>query len=770
MRLARVGVVLGILALCGARFALAGREPVPLNDFSRLGQRFTVTQAFDGLSVTVPSWMDAEGGLSLTLWESPERRQQLARQVFTAIADNAGVELVFPRALAPGNYYWEVGERTGQTRVGLYADPLDADTEDCAYLDGVPSPRRRFLFSTAVPTLAYTDPAQMIAALAAGAPLAERQEACRLLAVMGGRDAVPALAALLGDDSLAHLARNALEGMPSSAVDATLRDALQTLGGPFRVGVINSIGVRRDPKAVRPLAACLCDPDAAVAAAASAALGRIGTTAAATALRQALERAPASLRPALWEGCLDAAAELSAADRWRAARTVYDDLRRQETSPAVRAAATRGAICTRGTAGAALLLEQLRGAEPAAVSAALWVVQRELPGAPVSRALATALPTLSEERQIALAHALCVRADPAALPALLELARGGAKGVRLAAVQGLPRFAGASVITLLIDLLADADGEIAAAAQAALAGWPGREPDAVLATRLGTAVGGQRLALFQLVGARRLSAAVPGLLQAARDPDPAVRLAALHELGDLAGAADLPTLLELLANAGAVAEREAVERALRTACNKAANPAGCAGTLAQLLAGAQPSLRQSLLRLLHGVGGTVACQAVLAATEDADAEVSAAAFRLLGEWRTPDAVPQLLRLAETSSHATGKLLCLRGCIRLAGSDATPVPQRLDLCRRLVPLAQRDDEKKLLLGVLAGLRAPEALPLALPYLDDPATRAEASAALLALAEPLLAGPAAAQAREALQAVVRSVPGTDPAQRAAALLPK
>jgi hypothetical protein len=268
--------VLGLLVLSGLPAAGAGREPVPLNDYARLGQRFTANQPFSALSVIVPSWMDAEGGLTLTLWESPQRGRLIVQQVFTAIPDNAGIELLIPASQPPGVYYWEIGERTGQTRIGLYADRLDADTEDCAYVDGVPDPRRRFLFSTPVPPFAYTDPARMLAILDSGAPLVERQEACRLLAVMGGRDAIPVLARLLVDPQLSHLARYALEPMHEAAVDAAFRAALQTLTGALRVGVINSIGVRRDVKAVAPLSACLRDPDAAVAAAAAAALGRIG--------------------------------------------------------------------------------------------------------------------------------------------------------------------------------------------------------------------------------------------------------------------------------------------------------------------------------------------------------------------------------------------------------------------------------------------------------------------------------------------------------------
>ena len=94
---------------------------------------------------------------------------------------------------------------------------------------------------------------------------------------IGTADAVPALAALLADEKLAHMARYGLETDSRPAVDVALREALGKLKGLPLVGVIGSIGVRRDEKAVAALVALLKDPDAEVAQAAARALGMIGT-------------------------------------------------------------------------------------------------------------------------------------------------------------------------------------------------------------------------------------------------------------------------------------------------------------------------------------------------------------------------------------------------------------------------------------------------------------------------------------------------------------
>ena len=102
-----------------------------------------------------------------------------------------------------------------------------------------------------------------------------KAKACQRLALVGDDDAVPALAGLLSDARLSHYARTALEPMPPGAADQALRDALGKLKGSLLVGVINSIGVRRDPKALTALAEIRHGNDQVVTQAATAAINRI---------------------------------------------------------------------------------------------------------------------------------------------------------------------------------------------------------------------------------------------------------------------------------------------------------------------------------------------------------------------------------------------------------------------------------------------------------------------------------------------------------------
>ena len=103
--------------------------------------------------------------------------------------------------------------------------------------------------------------AKLIAVLKSDAPRKAKADACRELGRVGTRDAVAPLAALLCNEELSHMARYGLEPIPDPSVDTALRDALDKVKGRLEVGVIGSIGVRRDPKAVPALVKRLGDSD-----------------------------------------------------------------------------------------------------------------------------------------------------------------------------------------------------------------------------------------------------------------------------------------------------------------------------------------------------------------------------------------------------------------------------------------------------------------------------------------------------------------------------
>ena len=77
-------------------------------------------------------------------------------------------------------------------------------------------------------------------------PPQDKAVPCKLLAVYGTKEAVPALAPLLLDKDLSSWARIALEAISDPPRMRLCGGALTKAQGRLLVGVINSIGVRRD--------------------------------------------------------------------------------------------------------------------------------------------------------------------------------------------------------------------------------------------------------------------------------------------------------------------------------------------------------------------------------------------------------------------------------------------------------------------------------------------------------------------------------------------
>lgn len=166
---------------------------------------------------------------------------------------------------------------------------------------------------------------------------------CRKLTIVGTAASATILAGLLTDENHSHMARFVLERIPAPAAAQALREALPKVSGKVKIGVIGSLGARRDAAAVSALSGLLADGDAAVARAAATALGDIGTVDAVKALQAARPSAAATMQAAI-DAQLSCAEALLAENKRAEALAIYKSLASDDRSKLVRLAATRGIL------------------------------------------------------------------------------------------------------------------------------------------------------------------------------------------------------------------------------------------------------------------------------------------------------------------------------------------------------------------------------------------------------------------------------------------
>ena len=189
--------------------------------------------------------------------------------------------------------------------------------------------------------------ARLVAVLKTDVSRDAKDFVCRKLQVIGTAASVPALAELLPNKELSHMARYALERIPVPEAAQALRDALPKIDNALKIGVMGSLGVRRDVASVPALAGLLGDADVAIARSAALALGAIRAPEAARALQEAKpEKIEAKI--AVTDACLACAEGLLAAGKKGEAMAVYKAFIGEDQPKHVRLAATRGMLACAG--------------------------------------------------------------------------------------------------------------------------------------------------------------------------------------------------------------------------------------------------------------------------------------------------------------------------------------------------------------------------------------------------------------------------------------
>jgi HEAT repeat protein len=178
----------------------------------------------------------------------------------------------------------------------------------------------------------------------ASSPEFRKAKACQRIGELGAKEAVPALSALLADPHLSVYARYGLEPIADPSADDALRAALSRLKGDELIGVINSIGKRRDANASSTLAGMMYGPDADVARASAAALGSIGGVSSVKELQAGLAKTSGTTRSAVADASLVCAERLLAEGKRDEALTLYTSLSAPNVPKPVRLAAMQGII------------------------------------------------------------------------------------------------------------------------------------------------------------------------------------------------------------------------------------------------------------------------------------------------------------------------------------------------------------------------------------------------------------------------------------------
>lgn len=575
---------------------------------------------------------------------------------------------------------------------------------------------------------------ELLAVLTSEAPAAEKAITCKKLAIYGSEGSVPELAKLLPNPQLSSWARIALEAIPGEASNEALRKAAGSLEGRLLVGMINSIGVREDARAVDLLAKKMQAADTEVASAAAVALGHIGNDVATTSLRAALTTAPAKVRSAVAEGCVLCAERLHEAGDTVAAADIYDEIRNADVPKQRIIEATRGAILARSQKGIPLLLELFESPDKAMFQLALGTV-REYPGNTVDPFLPDAVADATPDRAALIIQAMADRPEFVILPAVLKSAEQGPKQVRLSAIDALQRVGDDSCLPALLEIATNSDEELATAAQQTLALLPGQHVDGEIGVLLPSATGDRHRILLQVVGERRIGHLVEEIEKSLDHRDSSVRHAALIALGQTIPLNKLTVLVSQVVRPQHAEDAPVAQQALKAASVRMPDREACAAELTVALNRSPAATKSTLLEIISAVGGTTALETLATASKSSDEQLQDTGSRLLGKWNSLAAAPVLLDLAKNGPQEKYRVRALRGYIGLVRKFPMSHAKRAEMCRSAINATGRLPERKLVLEVLKLHPSEPGLRLATNATKVPELKADATEAVKVISQKL-----------------------------------
>ncbi|MGA2679194.1 MAG: HEAT repeat domain-containing protein [Sedimentisphaerales bacterium] len=590
--------------------------------------------------------------------------------------------------------------------------------------------------------------------LKSDASYAAKDFVCRELSVAGTEASVPALASMLTDEKVSDIARYALERIPGAAVDDALRKSLSKAEGNAKVGIINTLGVRGDKKAIDALAKLTNDANETVAVAAVAALSRIDDNGATDAIAKTKDKAAGVVKAAAIDAYLRCADRLAAKGQKEAAGAIYKQLYAASEPMIIRVAAARGMILTAGDKTSEVVVEMLKSADKPIQTVTIATL-KDVAKTDVIKAATEQMTNLGTAQQAQLISALADCGDRVALPAVQSVAKSTDTAVRIAALKAIGTLGDVTCVDMLVTTAAAKFGDEQKAAQESLYRLHGADVDEAILKKLPDAEPKAKVELVRSCEQRNIKSSIPVLMKTAKDADAKVRVESIKALRALAGPQDIAGLIELqLAASGN--DRGELEKTVVVVAKKIAEDKGQGqAVLAALSTAKDIDAKCSLLSVLGKIGDEKALPVLRESLGDKEDKIKDAAVRALSDWPTAAPAADLLKVAQTFENPVHKALALRGYVRLAGlPNNRPAEETMKMYKDAMALASDASEKKMVLSGLSGTNSFEAMDMAASYLDDKDLKEEAEAAAIKIAEERIkvTPKMSAQTKDVLQKVI------------------
>lgn len=552
---------------------------------------------------------------------------------------------------------------------------------------------------------------------------------CRQLAVIGSEASVGTLLKMLDDPETANLARYALEGIPSSAVDRGLLKKLSAVSDEeMKIGIITTLGVRKCDSAVGTLAKAVRD-NPATAAALIQAMGAIGTLQAAEQLQKM--GAGESVQDAL----LNCAESLFEQGKTDAAQGIYSKLYASGSSSEIRAAGLTGLVRCGG--GLAMLSKAVKSEDAILRQAAIMQVVN-VQDVSLLNELVSEMKSLPDAAKIQMLAALAANKKSIGRSEIQQaLVDTENRDVRLAAYRALSVLGDASTAVILAEYAGQASDRVEQKqAREALYRLSGKDVDAEILKKI-VAVESDvdkatTLELIRATAQRPILSACPVLLKTARSADAKVASESIRALQVLATADQIGGAVALLMEK----PEPAIEAVVVTAAEKIEEPNSRARAILDAYEStAVQKTKMSLLRVLGKLGDPDSVLLLRKEYRSPNPAISGAAFRAMTHWPGSDFIREMKSVAENAPDAKTKTMAFRAYVRMLKVSGDSQQAIVDKLIAAYAMADQVSEQKIVIAAISHYGNLKAMNFVDQKAAEPALKAEAEVGLIQICEKL-----------------------------------
>jgi HEAT repeat protein len=557
----------------------------------------------------------------------------------------------------------------------------------------------------------------------------------RQLQMVGKDEAVPCLKSYLGDSRLCGASARALSGIRSATSNQALLQALQGAQGDCQLSLVEALGDARSADAVTALTPLATSQDNKLRKLTLYALANIADPASEAVLARAAEE-----DAFIYDEDNATAAYLLYAERLvekgqqqQAGKIAQSLLGKtsQDTQVHTRTAALKLLADIQGEKSMNLLVDAAGTNDKEYRAAALKFAAPHL--TPENTTMwVKKQKRANPEVQAEIITMLASNGAASALPAVEKALKDRDDKVRLAAIGAAGKLGQNEALPNLLKVMRKGGEQEAVAVRNALLTMKGDGITKAVADALPKMPAVAQAELLAVLGARAAHDQIDKVFSYAENKNPAVRMAALSALGQMARKEDLPRLYTLLNKTSQPEELQAVQQAVIAAVSEYETQSQQAELVLQQMEQAPAEKKSAYYMILAGIGGQEALQTVSQGFSAGDAATREAAVSALSQWSDVSAAQELYRIAQDPANATYLDPALKGYIRTVSLSKYPADQKLLMLRNAMDVAKTPEQIKLILQQVQRSRTFPALVFAGRYLGEPELQQEAAHAVMNIA--------------------------------------